>query len=69
MKSIKEIGGASKCFKQYPLFLVKCKLVKHRGTPIVYNKILIKNNVKLRMQTHKMSLDEKIKNLNLDRKL
>jgi hypothetical protein len=47
---------------------MKCKLVKHRGAPIIYNEIGEKN-VTLKMQTHVLSLDEEIKNLNLDKEL
>jgi hypothetical protein len=38
---------------------MKCKLVKHRSTPIVYNEIPKEKNVKLKMQTHRLDLDEK----------
>jgi hypothetical protein len=43
--------------------------VKHKGTPILWNKIIGENNVKLKMQTHKLSLDEEVKNLDLNREL
>ncbi len=50
-------------------FLVKCKLVRHRSTPAIYNKILEEKNVRLKMQTHKMSLNEEVGNLDLDKEL
>jgi hypothetical protein len=48
---------------------MKCKLVKHKGTPIICNKILGKKNVRLKMQTHMLSLNEGVKNLNFDKEL
>jgi hypothetical protein len=43
--------------------------VKHKGASVVCNEIVRKKNVKLKMQIHKMSLDEGIENLNLNKKL
>ncbi len=48
---------------------MKCKLVKHRGVPIVYYKIIGGKNVKLKMQTQRLSLDEGVGNLNFDKRL
>jgi hypothetical protein len=48
---------------------MKCKLAKHKGALTIYNKILGKKNVRLKMQTHMLSLDEGIENLNLDKEL
>jgi hypothetical protein len=33
--------------------------VKHKSAPVVYNEIPIEKNVRLRMQTHRLSLDKK----------
>jgi len=41
--------------------------VKHKGTPAICNEIPRKKNVKLKMQTHSLSLDEEVKNLDLDK--
>jgi hypothetical protein len=43
--------------------------MKHKGTPIIYNEIPRNKNVKLKMQTHWLSLDEEVGNMNFDRKL
>jgi hypothetical protein len=40
-----------------------------QGTLAICNKIPGKKNIKLKMQIHKLSLDEGIKNLKLDREL
>jgi hypothetical protein len=48
---------------------MKCKLAKHKGALTICNKILGENNVRLKMQTHKLSLDEGVENLNLNREL
>jgi hypothetical protein len=38
-------------------------------TPIIYNKIPPEKNVKLKMQTHMLNLDEEVKNPNLNKEL
>jgi len=48
---------------------MKCKLVKHRSAPTIYNKIPRKKNIILKMQTHKLNLDEEIKNLDFNKEL
>ncbi len=60
---------ATKHLKQHRLFLMKCKLVKHKGALVVCNKTLGEKNVRLKMQTHRLSLYKGAKNLNLDKKL
>jgi hypothetical protein len=45
---------------------VKCKLVKHISAPTICNIILKEKNVKLKMQTHMMNLNEGIGDLNLN---
>jgi hypothetical protein len=54
---------------QHQYFFVKCKLVKHRGTPTICNEIWREKNVIVKKETHKMSLDEEVKNLDLDKEL
>jgi hypothetical protein len=48
---------------------MKCKLMKHKGTLTIYNEVPGKNNVRLKMQIHKLNLHEEVKNLDLDREL
>jgi hypothetical protein len=48
---------------------MKCKLVKRRGATIVYYKIPGGKNVRLKMQTHRLKLEEGVRNLNIDREL
>jgi len=48
---------------------MKCILVKHKGALIVNNEILKEKNVRLKMQIHRMSLNEGIENLNLNKEL
>jgi hypothetical protein len=43
--------------------------MKHRSTPTICNKIPKENDVRLEMQTHRLSLDERVMNLNLNKKL
>jgi hypothetical protein len=43
--------------------------VKHKGALTIYNEIPRKKSVKLKMQTHKMSLDEEVENLDFDKEL
>jgi hypothetical protein len=43
---------------------MKCKLEKHISAPIICNEILGEKNVKFKMQTHRLSLDEGVENLN-----
>jgi len=43
------------------------KLVKHIGTLVIYNEILRKRNVRLKMQTHKIHLDKGIGNMKLEK--
>jgi hypothetical protein len=43
--------------------------MKHKNTPAFYNKTLGEKNIRLKMHTHKLSLDEGIKNLNYDKKV
>jgi hypothetical protein len=40
---------AIKSLKHNQLFLVKCKLVKHKGALKVYNEILKETNIRLKM--------------------
>jgi hypothetical protein len=40
---------AIKSLKHNQLFLVKCKLVKHKGASKVYNVILREKNIRLKM--------------------
>jgi hypothetical protein len=48
---------------------VLMKLVKHKGAPSICNKIPREKNVILKMYTHRLSLDEGVRNLNLDKEL
>jgi len=43
--------------------------VKHKGALTIYYEIIRKKNIRLKLQTHKMSLDEGIRNMSLDRKI
>jgi hypothetical protein len=43
--------------------------VKHKGALAIWNEILREKNVNLKMQTHKLNLDEEVKNMDVDRKL
>jgi hypothetical protein len=48
---------------------MKCKLMKHKNAPTICCKIPKGKNIRLKMQIHKLSLDEGVKNLNLDKEL
>jgi hypothetical protein len=48
---------------------MKCKLVKHRDAPKIYNKLSREKNIILKMQIHRMNLDEEIENLDLNKEL
>jgi hypothetical protein len=48
---------------------MKCKLVKHKGAPTLYNEIFEKIKIRLKMQIHWLSLDEGVRNLNPNKEL
>jgi hypothetical protein len=43
--------------------------VKHIGALVIYNEIPRKKNVELKMQTHKLNLDDEVGSLDLDKEL
>ncbi len=55
--------------RQHRLFLMKCKVVKHKGAPTICNKTPQEKNVKLKILTHRLSLYKGVGNLNLDKEL
>jgi hypothetical protein len=52
-----------------PIIPYEVHMVKHRGAPTVCFKIPRRKNVKLKMQTYRLSSDERVKNLNVDKEL
>jgi hypothetical protein len=43
--------------------------VKHKGTPAIYNENPREKNIRLKMQTHKLNLDEGVGNLDFKKEL
>jgi hypothetical protein len=43
--------------------------VKHKGAPTIYNEVPREKNIKLKIHTHRLNLDEEVENLDFNREL
>ncbi len=50
-----------------PIIPYEVHMVKHKGALTVCYKIPRRKNIKLKMQTYRLSLDERVKKLNVDK--